>query len=204
MNSIKYVIGDDNSIDNILQALQLDRISYPEQYQLSESTCIQYYKTNQNIYITAQKNNVTVGYINFSPITYKMFYEIKSGNTIDTVITADDIVPYQNNSLLYGYFSSIVVSPEYRGQGVARKLTEVLMQYLYSLAVERNIYFQEIVADAISTGGTQVLKDLGFDSVMNSSHESNIMMLCPFSENVIITELNKKLIDVYRKRGTAI
>lgn len=172
MKSYSIYMGSQINHRMISEAIQLDRISYEDIYQLQVETCYDYFEKNSDIYIMAvdEKSGHVIGYINFSPIKETVFKELISGNTIDTVIIGDDVLPYLDESYYWGYFSSIVVHPDYRQHGVA---TEMLLHWSYlvlRLAAERNIFFKKIVVDAVSDVGVHLLSELGFAFVKPSMH----------------------------------
>ena len=201
METIRILEG--NKIDHkmISGAIQLDRISYEDMYQLSEDTCFDYYEKNQDIYIMAvdDESGQVVGYINFSPVKSAIYEQLKSGNVIDTVITGEDVLPYQDGTHYLGYFSSIVVHPEYRQHGVATQMLICWADFVCRMAKNRNIYFNEIVADAISDVGAHLLSEIGFSLVKASKHESKIMVMNLFSYDIIPSKINTKILDIYRE-----
>jgi len=194
------VTGADITQQMISDAIELDRISYEEKYQLQIDTCISYYKRNNDIYIMAQENESckVVGYINFSPVKKSVFLDLLSGNAIDTIISGDDILPYIDNTLYHGYFSSIVVHPLYRQQGIATKMLHVWSELIVNLAVNRDIFFHNIVADAVSDIGEHLLSEIGFSCIHKSSHSSKIMTLNLFSPDIGQTKLNKEILPIYQ------
>lgn len=184
MSEIKYISGKEISCYNIFQALQLDKMVYDNQYFLELSTCINYYKANPYIYFMALNSSENViGYINFSPITYEMFKQIKSGNVIDTAIGREEIITYDRNQTVYGYFSSIVVHPSYRNRGIGTELINMVFKFLRDIALRDNVFFEEIVADAVSADGENFLKKIGFSKEINSTHNSQIMVLKPLPKS---------------------
>lgn len=74
----------------ISEAIQLDRMSYDDIYQLQAETCYDYFEKNSDIYIMAleEKSDHVIGYTNFSPIKESVYKELIFGNTIDTVYHA--------------------------------------------------------------------------------------------------------------------
>lgn len=118
---------------------------------------------------------------------------------IDKIITKDDIVPYRNNERYWGYFSSIVVHPDYRQRGIASLLLQSWTSLIVHLANDRNIYFNKIVADAVSEDGVRLLSKIGFSFSKSSSHDSKIMTVDFFSHEVSRTKYNSEILDVYEK-----
>lgn len=201
METFTILAGNQIDRQKISEAIQLDRISYDDVYQLQVDTCISYFEQNNDIYIMAvdNKSGGVIGYINFSPVKESVFAEMISGCVIDTVITSKDVLPYQNEGMYWGYFSSIVVHPAFRQQGVATQMLHYWSDLIFRLAVERNIYFKEIVADAVSGVGVLLLSEIGFSFARSSLHDSKIMTLNFFAEDVVQSKFNEKVLNVYRQ-----
>ncbi len=198
---INIIQGTEVTINHIAQALELDRISYGEIYQLQLNTCLDYFNANPEIYIMAieKETDKVIGYINFSPITEDMYNLLSSGQVVDTILDARDILSYTKGSVLWGYFSSIVVHPDYRQHGVATEMLFCWSDLIIRLATENSIYFKKIVADAVSDVGAHLLSEMGFSFVRPSKHESKIMTLDLFEKNTIDSKFSEKLLTVYQK-----
>ncbi len=203
MEKISLISQSEVQKEHIEQALSLDKLAYDDTYHLSLATCLSYFDKNNQIYIMAldkNKNNV-LGYINFSPVTEEMYQTIKSGNVIDTAIKESDIVRYVNGVDCWGYMSSIVVHPDHRNRGIAKQMLRLLQKQICALALNNNIFFKSIIADAVSNLGEYILTEIGYKKVKTSNHDTKIMELNLFDENTIKTEYNKKMIDLYRERS---
>lgn len=200
MKPFSIVSGDRVNRKMISEAIQLDRISYADVYQLQVDTCLDYYEKNHYIYIMAvdDETGCVIGYINFSPVQEAIYRELASGSVVDTVITGDDVLPYEDESLYWGYFSSIVVHPKYRQCGVATQMLLYWSDFVFQLANNRSIFFKGIVADAVSDIGVHLLSEIGFSFAGQSMHESKIMVLNLFSKDVVQSKFNGKILATYR------
>lgn len=201
MKSICIITGTQVNRERILEAIQLDRISYADVYQLQVDTCFDYFEKNNDIYIMAVDNESgrVIGYINFSPIKEEVYSELSSGSVIDTVITGDDVLPYEDGVCYWGYFSSVVVHPEYRQHGIATQMLRYWSDLVFRLATNRSIYFKGIVADAVSDIGVHLLSEIGFSFMRPSLHESKIMILNLFSEDTVRSKFNDEVMAAYRE-----
>lgn len=201
MKSFNILTGNKINREMISEAIQLDRLSYENVYQLQVDTCFDYFDKNNDIYIMAvdNKSGHVIGYINYSPIKEEVYSELASGSVIDTIITGDDVLPYEDGVCYWGYFSSIVVHPEYRQHGIATQMLLYWSDLVFRLAKNRSIYFKGIVADAVSDAGVRLLSEIGFSFVRTSMHESKIMTLNLFSEDIVQSKFNDKLLTAYRE-----
>ena len=201
VKSFTILAGSRINREMISEAIQLDRISYGEVYQLQVDTCFDYFEKNNDIYIMAVDNESghVIGYINFSPIKEEVYTHLASGSVVDTVITGDDVLPYEDGICYWGYFSSIVVHPEYRQHGIATKMLLCWSDLVFRLATNRSIFFKGIVADAVSDVGVHLLSEIGFSFAKSSTHESKIMTLNLFSEEVVHSKYNNKVLSVYKE-----
>lgn len=203
MKKYSILSGDKIQYRMISEAIQLDRVSYDDVYQLQVDTCLDYFEKNKDIYIMAvnPESGTVVGYVNFSPIRGPVYADIVSGSVVDTVITGDDVLPYEDGSCYWGYFSSIVVHPKYRHHGIATQMLLYWSEFVLRLANSRSIYFKGIVADAVSDIGAYLLSKIGFSFVRQSTHKTRIMTLDLFSEDVQRSMFNEKILTVYREYG---
>ena len=202
MGSFRILTDDRIDRKMISEAIQLDRISYDDVYQLQVDTCVDYFEKNNRIYIMAVDNESghVIGYINYSPIKKEVYSALASGSVVDTVITGDDVLAYEDDTCYWGYFSSIVVHPAYRRYGVATQMLLYWSDLIFRLATERAIYFKGIVADAVSDTGAHLLSEIGFSFARSSMHASKIMTLDLFSEDVVRSKFNDKVLTVYREQ----
>ena len=201
MKSFSILAGNKINREMISEAIQLDRLSYDDVYQLQVDTCFDYFEKNNDIYIMAVDNESgrVIGYINYSPIKEEVYSELSSGSVIDTVITGDDVFPYEDGACYWGYFSSIVVHPDYRQHGIATQMLLYWSDLVSLLATKRSIYFKGIVADAVSDIGVHLLSEIGFSFVRPSMHESKIMTINLFSEATGRSKFNDRILTAYKE-----
>ena len=202
MEPIVICTGRQISRDYIEQALKLDRIVYDDIYQLDIETCMGFHRKNPDIYIMAveQDTQKVVGYINFSPVNRKLYAALASGKVIDTVVTGEQIPRYRRNRYYRGCFSSIVVHPEYRCQGIGTKMLMCWSDLVCRLAREKNIYFRSIAADAVTGAGESILQEMGFSLLRESGHGSGIMTVDYFSDDIVPSGFNREILRIYHQK----
>lgn len=202
METVRILSGKQISRDYIAQALELDRISYDDIYQLDVDTCVGFYEKNSDIYIMAvdESGERVIGYINFSPVIRSLYTSLASGQVVDTVVTGPQIPKYRRNRCYWAYFSSIVVHPDFRQHGIATRMLMAWSELVCRLAKEKDIYFHSVVADAVSSVGEHILGEIGFTLQKSSSHQSKIMTVDFFSEEVSPSKFNRDILEAYRMK----
>lgn len=199
----KILKASELNSDDVLQALDLDKTTYPESFILQPQICVDYFNKNNQIYIMIKSGEIVVGYLNFSPIDRASYEQIKTGKSIDVFLSKDNIVSYDEESDLpyYGYFSSIVVKKEYRHQGLASILMEELALEIALLA-KKGIWFEKIIADVLSDGGAFFCKELGMKGLSSSQHNSSVYEMKMIPVQFERTMLNAPFYDLYQRRIT--
>lgn len=170
--------GTEMTCNLLMQALRLDRLVYPDEYQLEKDVAISYLKKHPEIYVFAMANNQLLGYLNISCIDEQCFALIAQGQSNDLCIKETNLLtasPAKKNKL---YFSSIVVSPEHRHLGIATAMLEAFANKLLAQCAS-GIVYSEIIADAISEHGARLCESLGMQKLIYSSHKS-IVYGCQF------------------------
>ena len=171
----RILFGDEITASDIRAALNIDYLCYDDIYHLDWERCVAYHKKNPLIYIMAvDSSRNVVGYTNFSPVTESIYESMRSGKSVDTAITADDILEFEQGKEYSIYFSSICVHPDHRGLGIAKMLLFSLQKQLDELS-SSGVVIRRIVADAVTESGAKLLIAMGFKNVCISEHDSQIM-----------------------------
>lgn len=186
MNNIRIVSGTEDLISEAAN-----------EYQVS----IDIFNRNNDTYLFAvDDSNKVVGFLSFFPIEDRMFSNLRSGEILGSSVRADNILEYVDGGRYSGYLSSIAVHPDFRQQGVAVELFKSWYELLYKLAIERDIYFDLILSDAVSPAGLRLLDKVGFRLHMLSEHNSILMMLDLRKTFCFRPEFNAHLFEVYLRR----
>lgn len=172
---MKLIEGKDITAEHVLGALKLDKTVYAQEYWLSESVCKAFAERNPDIYtmLLDEESGRIAAYLNVSPVSRGFYDALATGRYVDTVIKAEDIVIPQTNGDNLLYLSSLAVHPDFRRQGFAKKL---LRRYGEKLAAygEKGIFFDSVIADAVSLSGEKLCRALGMKNIKPSEHGSSL------------------------------
>lgn len=199
----KYRILKDDELTEefVLQALALDKETYPTDFILDEKKCIDYFRKNRQIYTMICCDNQIIGYLNFSPIDKASYERIKSGSSTDVFLSKDNIesLSERDGRLYFGYLSSIIIKKEFRHQNLAHVLIDELATKMKTWA-ENGIWFKKIVADALTEGGAYLCKEFGMQRCSSSRHLSTIYEMTLIPTLFEKTETNARFYDYYMRK----
>ena len=164
--SIQLIQGNQITIDDIREAVYLDGLSYDKCYRGNLDLCMTWFRKNPGIYdmIRNLNNRHIIAYTSVIPVTSACYRKIRSGEMIDTKITADMIT--ENGD--YVYLSSIVIHPDWRSFLICKTLLRAVDTKLASLQPKK------ILADAVSESGKRLCRLLGMRSIGPTTHGSEL------------------------------
>lgn len=192
--------GKNVTPEMVKQAVEIDHLVYPAKYQASLDLCMQWYKRNPEIYIMAKDvtTNQIVGYINAMPLSSREYNILKQGEIIDNIIENEAIELYDLPDCYSLYFSSVAIAPEYHNTSLLKSLYDAFYIKLIELS-NREIFFTEILADAVSPQGEKLCKYIGMRLLCRSNHNTNIYTVCLLPPNLrVYTNMGKKIVGIYQ------
>lgn len=187
------------SDSDIAQALELDRITYPGEYQLPLERCIAWNRRNDRIYTMLRDDatNRIIAYVNVCPITEEYYERIRSGTFYDTDLPENAVMEYSMPALYDLYFSSIVVHPDYRSAAVFALLFRAIMNKFIALG-KAGFLARRMLADAVTEKGEKFCELFGMERLYASGHQSSIFevqMMPPRFR--VSSRLTRELFDFY-------
>lgn len=207
--SHKYVCYRGNEIteEMIKQAIEIDKTVYQDCFQGMLEQCIEWWKQNPEIYTMIQdvSQQKIIGYINAMPLEEEYYNLLKSGERIDVDTPAEFIQDYSMPDTYCLYFSSIAISPEYQNTGAFKILYDAFLEGIIELS-KREIYFSELLADAVTNSGEKVCKYVGMQISKGSSHDSKIYTLSLLPPQLKTTtkmsrEIYRLYSQIYKETG---
>lgn len=189
---------------HIDQSVILDSLVYEEEdFQGVIDTCKDWYKTNPDIYTflvdRTDNEERLAAYVNAMPITEDLFYQILEGKVIDTLISKDDILTYEDNNEYYLYFCSIVVHPDYQNTRAFTVIFDAFMQSLIKLS-ERNIYIKAVTAEGATKKGARLCRLSGLRKHLDTDRGTEIYYSEELGKDFRPTSCSSKQVkDIYEE-----
>jgi len=201
---MEIISGRAVTVQDVKQALELDRLVYGEQYQSTLERILASLAVNPDVHIMVKDNGRIVAYTNISPVTDEAYALIKSGSFVDTGLEPHMLVPYNKTRLHSVYFSSAVVHPDYQNGDMFFVVYNAVMNKLLALSGD-GIFIRRIVADAVSDKGKRLCGLMGMKKVKDSGHDSMLyeVEMLPVPGFRVVSEVTKKLFEVYSNKGGA-
>ena len=202
-DSSPYIVisGSQVSAEHVKQAVEIDHLNYPQQYSGVLEICLAWHQRNSDIYtmILDRATGNVIGYINAMPLKDDFLDKILSGNTLDVDIPIDQINTFDLPDRYRLYFSSIGIHPSYQSSAAFRVLYNAFIEKLGFLA-RQEIYFTEIVADAVTPEGHRLCLYAGMKEIKKSRHNSSIYRIDLIPPKIrITTKAGEALVQAYKQ-----
>ncbi len=148
--------------DDIIQFIDLDRIVYPENYQISHKIIQRWNEKNPNLYCVAKDvhKNKVIGYMGFFPLTEDMFIESLQIDFDENHIAPEHVERYERSGIYYLYINSVVVSPDFQKYPVVYgNIFGTFLNSVIELA-SNDIFFCDACGRATSEEGAKQCRSL--------------------------------------------
>ena len=191
--------GRQVSFNDIVEATELDALSYPECYRGEPDTCRAWALANPDIYVMLRDMNTgrIVAYINAMPVTDECYDRMKNGTFIDVDISPDCILPYDMPYPYSIYFSSVVIHPDYRNTGVFKLLFDAILNRFLELG-SCEVFIRRMLADAVSPEGEKFCRLFGMARISKTAHGSTLYEVSMIPPKFRVTsQMTKRLYDYY-------
>ncbi|NCA95713.1 MAG: GNAT family N-acetyltransferase [Methanomicrobia archaeon] len=185
---IKVFIDSELSDRTLVEMIDLDKKTYPNEYQFSLERCRELLAINPYIYTYAvdTHTNKLIGYINTMNLTESEYIKMRNGTMPDSLIDVSQTLPFALNGINRLYFASIVVNPDYRNKGVADAMLYALSIKLEPLLMNGKSFY--VLSDGLSKQGENLSKKHSLHLSDASSNGSTIF------EKEFITKNEKQLL----------
>lgn len=141
---------------------------------LPASTLSCWYKRNSEVFWIARDGEKLVAYMTMLPLSHEAFAATLEPQFDEKRLSASEVLRYSNDGDYFGFVSSIVVHPDYRGSVVSRQLRAHFLDTLINWwDCGRRIV--RLSAEALNDRGASMMKSLGLSEHVRSDHGSIIL-----------------------------
>jgi hypothetical protein len=146
-------------------------------------------------------NGKVAGFINALPVVDEFYDKISTGKMIDTIVGIQNLRKYDMPDFYKVYVSSICISPEYQNTYAFKLLYDSFIDLLLNLALKKEIFISEILADASTFQGERLCNSVGMIFHKDTDHNSKIYKGVLIPPSLRLRNLKgKELINVYQRK----
>ena len=170
--SYQLVTGQNVTEQDIVDAVELDKLVYPEHYQGKLDVCLAWHRKNPSIYtMVKDEEGRVIAYANVLPVTNECYMNLFACQIHDVDITEDMVLTYEPDTFCNIYLSSIVIHPSHRNIHALRVLIFSVLKQLQLVEVDC-VFIQRILADAVSPSGIKLCRMLKMRQIGQTPHKS--------------------------------
>jgi GNAT superfamily N-acetyltransferase len=171
--SVSY-IGSSLEVDPANDIFRLASSVYSSTTLLPASTLSGWYERNSEVFWIARDGEKLVAYMTMLPLSHDAFASTLEPQFDEKGLSASDVLRYSKDGDYFGFVSSIVVHPDYRGSGVSRELRAYFLDTLVNWwTCGRRIV--RLSAEALNDRGASMMESLGLSEHVRSDHGSIIL-----------------------------
>ena len=162
-----------------------------------------WYKFNiyTHIAVRSAKTGRIAGYFALLPVTDELFKNIQSGDFKDNDLSTDGLRQYDMADFYKLYAASVCVHPQFQNTLAFNRLYHALIEMMYELAVEREVYITDIITEASTKQGEKLCKILGFKKLINTNLDTELYTATLLPPSLRLNSLfGKKLLNFYQIR----
>lgn len=162
-----------------------------------------WYQYNIYTHIAVRSVNTgrIVGYFALLPVTDELFNKIQSGDFKDNDLSTDGIRQYDMADFYKLYVAAVCIHPKHQNTTAFNRLYHALIEMMYELATEREIYITDIVTEASTKQGEKLCKILGLKKLMCTDLDTELYTASLLPPSLRLNSLfGHKLIKFYQER----
>jgi len=163
----------------------------------------EWYQYNIYTHIAVRSVNTgrVAGYFALLPVTDELFTKIQSGDFKDNDLSTDGIRQYDMADFYKLYVAAVCIHPKHQNTTAFNRLYHALIEMMYELATEREIYITDIITEASTKQGEKLCKILGLKKLMDTNLDTELYMASLLPPSLRLNSLfGHKLIKFYQEK----
>lgn len=212
--SITYWKGTDSDHYEVVLPTELCYLDFIEMYEIDKlvlrsdliappEVTYKWYQCNiySHIAVRSAKTKQIAGYFAILPVTDELFQKIQSGEFKDNDLTTDGIRQYDMQDFYKLYVASVCIHPQHQNTMAFNRLYHALVEMMFELASEREIYITDIITEASTEQGEKLCKILGLRKLMDTNLDTKLYIASLLPPSLRLNSLfGHKLIKFYQSK----
>jgi hypothetical protein len=159
------------------------------------------YNIYSHIAVRSAKTKQIAGYFAVLPVTNELFQKIQSGEFKDNDLSTDGIRQYDMQDFYKLYVASVCIHPQHQNTMAFNRLYHALVEMMFELASEREIYITDIITEASTEQGEKLCKILGLRKLMDTNLDTKLYIASLLPPSLRLNSLfGHKLIKFYQSK----
>ena len=159
------------------------------------------YNIYTHIAVRSVSTGRIAGYFALLPVTDELFQKIQAGDFKDNDLSTDGIRQYDMEDFYKLYVAAVCIHPEHQNTTAFNRLYHALIEMMYELATEREVYITDIITEASTKQGEKLCKILGLKKLKNTDINTELYTASLLPPSLRLNSLfGHKLIQFYQER----
>lgn len=159
------------------------------------------YNIYTHIAVRSAKTGRIAGYFALLPVTDELFQKIQSGDFKDNDLSTDGIRQYNMEDFYKLYVAAVCIHPEHQNTIAFNRLYHALIEMMYDLATEREVYITDIITEASTKQGEKLCKILGLKKLKGTDIDTELYTASLLPPSLRLNSLfGHKLIQFYQEK----
>ena len=159
------------------------------------------YNIYTHIAVRSVRTGKIAGYFALLPVTDELFSKIQSGDFKDNDLSTDEIRQYDMADFYKLYAAAVCIHPKHQNTTAFNRLYHALIEMMYELATEREIYITDIITEASTKQGEKLCKILGLKRLMDTHLDTELYTASLLPPSLRLNSLfGHKLIKFYQEK----
>lgn len=199
----EVILPGEMSYQDFVDMYEIDTLVLrPDLIALPDIT-FEWYQYNIYTHIAVRSVNTgrVAGYFALLPVTDELYTKIRSGNFKDNNLSTDGIRQYDMADFYKLYVAAICIHPKHQNTTAFNRLYHALIEMMYELATEREIYITDIITEASTKQGEKLCKILGLKKLMDTHLDTELYTASLLPPSLRLNSLfGHKLIKFYQAK----
>lgn len=199
----EVILPGELSYQDFVDMYEIDKLVLRSDLIALPDITFKWYQYNIYTHIAVRSVNTgrIAGYFALLPITDELFYAIQSGDFKDNDLSTDGIRQYNMADFYKLYVAAVCIHPKHQNTMAFNRLYHALIEMMYELATEREIYITDIITEASTKQGEKLCKILGLKKLMNTDLDTELYTASLLPPSLRLNSLfGHKLIKFYQEK----